>query len=46
MEETIAICGLTCHECGAYQATINDDDKKREEVAELWSKEYNTECKP
>jgi hypothetical protein len=46
MEEMISICGLKCHECGAYLATINDDDKKRAEVAELWSKEYNIECKP
>jgi len=46
MEEMIAICGLTCNECGAYQVTINDDDKKRAEVAELWSKEYKTELKP
>lgn len=46
MEEIIAICGLTCHECGAYLATINDDDQKRAEVAELWSKEYSSDLKP
>ncbi len=46
MEEMIAICGINCHECGAYLATINDDDQKRAEVAELWSKEYKTELKP
>ena len=46
MNEIIAYCGLSCHECGAYIATMNNDDKKREEVAALWSKEYNTDIKP
>jgi uncharacterized protein DUF3795 len=39
----IAYCGLKCHECGAYIATREDDDKKRKEIAELWSKEFNAE---
>lgn len=46
MKEVIAYCGLACHECGAYLSTINDDDEKRKEVAELWSKEYNANFKP
>jgi len=46
MNEMIAFCGLLCHECGAFQATRNDDDQKRAEVAELWSKEFNSEIKP
>ena len=46
MAEMIAFCGLACHECGAFLATKNDDDKKRAEVAQLWSKEFNTDIKP
>ena len=46
MEEIISICGIACSECGAYVATINDDDNKRKEVAELWSKEYHADIKP
>ncbi len=46
MKEIVSICGLPCSECGAYLATINDDDEKRREVAELWSKEYNADIKP
>ena len=46
MAEMIAFCGLACHECGAFLATKNDDDKKRAEVAQLWSKELNTDIKP
>lgn len=45
MDKMIACCGLFCHECGAFQATKNNDDKKRAEVAELWSKEYGTDLK-
>ncbi len=46
MDKMTAYCGLLCHECRAFQATQADDDKKRAEVAELWSKEYNTDIKP
>lgn len=45
MEKMIAYCGLACHDCGAYIATMNDDDAKRKEVAELWSKEYGGDVK-
>lgn len=38
----IAYCGLNCKECDAYKATINNDDKLREAVAEEWSKLNNT----
>ena len=41
MTEMIAFCGLECHQCGAFLATRDDDDAKRKEVAELWSKEFN-----
>ncbi len=46
MEEMISICGLLCSECGAFIATKNDDDEKRAEVAEQWSKGYNVDIKP
>lgn len=46
MAGLISFCGLPCHECGAYLATKNNDDKKRAEVAELWSKEYKADLKP
>ena len=45
MNEMIAICGLECHQCGAFLATWDNDDKKRAEVAELWSREYGTELR-
>jgi hypothetical protein len=46
MEQMTAMCGLICNECGAFIATQNNDNKKREEVAKLWSKQYNVELKP
>ena len=41
----LSCCGLLCHECGAYIATMTDDDAKREEVAKEWSKMYNAGLK-
>ena len=46
MKEMIAYCGLACHQCGAHLATIDDDDQKRAEVAQEWSKLFKTEIKP
>lgn len=46
MDKIIAFCGLTCTECLAFIATQKDDDKEREKVAKLWSKEYKSEIKP
>ena len=45
MEKIIAYCGLVCDECSAYIATKNDDNEKRKETAELWSKEYGGDIK-
>lgn len=42
----MSICGLLCHECGAFQATQTDDDARRKDVAELWSKEYKSSIRP
>ncbi len=46
MDEMISYCGLVCHECGAFIATLNDDNEKRTEVVRQWSKEYHKEFKP
>lgn len=46
MADLLAYCGLLCNECPAFLATQNNNDKKRAEVAEIWSKEYHVEVKP
>jgi hypothetical protein len=45
MKEMLSCCGLHCHDCGAYIATMTDDDAKREEVAKEWSTMYNADLK-
>ncbi len=37
----IGHCGIDCSKCDTYIATINNDDNKRKEVANLWSKLNN-----
>lgn len=39
MDKIIAYCGIICNECPAFIATQKDDDKEREKVAEMWSKD-------
>ncbi|MDD5765124.1 MAG: DUF3795 domain-containing protein [Candidatus Marinimicrobia bacterium] len=46
MKHIIAYCGLNCHECDAYLATLANDNAKRKEVAKQWSKEYHVDLKP
>ena len=46
MNPIISFCGLTCDTCPAFLATMTNDDKKRAETAEQWSKEFNTDIKP
>ena len=46
MAAIIGYCGLTCSECPAYKATIDDDDALRTKTAEEWSKMYNADIKP
>jgi hypothetical protein len=46
MEKMIAVCGIECHQCPAFLATRENDDLKRKEVAEMWSKDFKAEIKP
>ena len=46
MSEMIAFCGINCGECPAFLATQKDDDAKRKETAEAWSKQFNATIKP
>jgi hypothetical protein len=46
MAKQIAYCGLVCTDCGAYIATQHDEDKKRKEIAEEWTKNYHHDFKP
>lgn len=46
MSEKVAVCGITCSECPAYIATVNNDDEKRRATAEEWSKAYGGDIKP
>jgi hypothetical protein len=46
MENMVAVCGITCADCGAFIATQENDDAKRKEVAEAWSKAFGHEIKP
>lgn len=40
MKNLIACCGLNCKECDAYAATIKNNNKLREEIAERWRLQY------
>lgn len=42
----LAFCGIECSECGAFQATKDNDNVKRVEVAAMWSKQFNADIKP
>ena len=46
MNKYIAYCGLDCAKCEARIATINNDDKLREEVSEKWSRLNKVEITP
>jgi hypothetical protein len=46
MNQMISFCGLVCSECPAFEATRDDDDAKRKETAEAWSKSYGSDIKP
>ncbi len=42
----IAYCGLNCSQCDTYFATIENNDGKRKETAQKWSKIYQFEMSP
>jgi hypothetical protein len=46
MNKIIDYCGLVCSECPAFIATKNNDNAKRKETAELWSKQFGHAMKP
>jgi RecJ-like exonuclease len=46
MNKMIAYCGIVCTECPAFLATQKEDDAKRKEIAEAWSKQYKMAIKP
>ena len=46
MKKMIAYCGVVCTECPAFIATKNNDNAKRKETAELWSKQFGQVMKP
>ena len=46
MKKMVAYCGLLCTDCKAFIATQENDDEKRREVAEAWSKGLPVAIKP
>lgn len=41
VNEVIAFCGIKCHECDAYKATVNNDMEERIRISEAWAtKDY------
>jgi hypothetical protein len=40
MDRIVAVCGLLCDQCGAYQATQAGDEAGLEQVAAQWREEY------
>ena len=42
----ISYCGTDCLKCEGYQATQENNDVKRKEVAEKWTVQYNSDIKP
>ena len=45
MDKIIAVCGITCTECPAYQATQDNDDELRAKTAAEWSQMFNADIK-
>ena len=37
MSKIVAMCGLVCNDCIAFEATEKDDDELRRKVVEVWS---------
>lgn len=45
MSEMMAFCGVRCDECDTFVATKSDDNAKRQEIADRWSKQFKAEFK-
>jgi hypothetical protein len=46
VDRMIAVCGLVCTDCPAYQATQQNDDALRAKTAAMWSQMFGAEIKP
>ncbi len=46
MKNMIGCCGLDCEKCGAYLATVNNDEELRKQTAKQWSEWNQTEIPP
>jgi len=42
MGKMIAVCGIKCNECPPFWPPKKNDDLKRKEVAEQWSKDSSS----
>lgn len=42
----MAYCGLLCDQCGAYRATVANDDELRRQTSEEWSKMFGGNIDP
>jgi len=45
-ERMVAVCGLICTECPAFNARRNNDNELRKKTAAEWSKIYGADIKP
>jgi len=45
-ERQIAYCGIVCDECPVFIITQSDDNEKRKETAERWTKELGRSFTP
>jgi len=46
MKKPIGYCGNACFDCGAYLATVHNDEDLRAKTAEKWSQKYKTNIQP
>ena len=46
MSNMIAYCGLDCAQCGAYKATVANDDDMRRATAKEWSAMFGAAVDP
>ena len=46
MAEMIAFCGIRCDRCDTFQATQTNDDARRRQIAERWSRQFKADFRP